>query len=77
MKAMVVYDSKWGNTQKIAEAIASAKLPYQEQPALVQVVLIHEGGMASGGANGHGDGVVKAVTQFVDQIALRIRRANQ
>ena len=23
MKAMVVYDSKWGNTQKIAEAIAS------------------------------------------------------
>jgi hypothetical protein len=54
-----------------------AKLPYQEQPVLVQVVLIHEGGMASGGANGHGDGVVKALRQYVDQFALRIRRANQ
>jgi hypothetical protein len=55
----------------------SAKLPYQEQPVLVQVVLVHEGGMASGGASGHGDGVVKALKQYVDQFALRIRRANQ
>jgi len=55
----------------------SAKLPYQEQPVLVQVVLIHEGGMASGGANGHGDGVVKMLKQYVDQFALRIRRASQ
>jgi len=55
----------------------SAKLPYQEQQALVQVVLIHEGGMASGGASGHGDGVVKALKQYVDQFTLRIRRANQ
>jgi hypothetical protein len=55
----------------------TARLPYQEQPVLVQVVLIHEGGMASGGANGHGDGVVKTLKQYVDQFALRIRRANQ
>ncbi len=55
----------------------TAKLPYQEQPLLLQVVLIHEGGMASGGANGHGDGVLKTLRQYVDQIALRIRRANQ
>ncbi len=55
----------------------SAKLPYQQQEALVQVVLLHDGGMASGGANGHGDGVVKALKQYVDQFTLRIRRANQ
>ena len=55
----------------------SAKLPYQEQPVLVQVVLTHEGGMATGGASGHGDGVVKALKLYVDQFAQRIRRANQ
>jgi hypothetical protein len=54
----------------------TAKLPYQDQSALVQVVLIHEGGMASGGASGHGDGVVKTLKQYVDQFALRIRRAS-
>ena len=55
----------------------TAKLPYQEQPALVQVVLVHEGGMTAGGASGHGDGVVKTLAQYVAQFALRIRRANQ
>lgn len=54
-----------------------AKLPYQEQPVLVQVVLMHEGGMTAGGASGHGDGVVKTLAQYVAQFALRIRRANQ
>jgi hypothetical protein len=44
---------------------------------LVQVSLLHEGGLASGGVNGHGDGVIKTLKQYVDQFAQRIRRANQ
>jgi len=55
----------------------TAKPPYQDQPALLQVVLVHEGGMASGGASGHGDGVIRTLKQYVDQFALRIRRASQ
>ncbi len=49
-------------------------LPYQTQPALVQVVLAREGGLAGGALSGHGDAVIKAVKQYVDQLVLRIRR---
>jgi hypothetical protein len=55
----------------------TAKLPYQDRSALVQVVLVHEGGISSGGASGHGEGVIKALKQYVDQFASRIRRASQ
>jgi len=55
----------------------TAKLSYQDSPVLVQVSLIHEGGLAGGAASGHGDNVVRSLKQYVEQFAQRIRRANQ
>jgi len=55
----------------------TAKLSYQDSPVLVQVSLIHEAGLAGGAASGHGDNVVRALKQYVEQFAARIRRANQ
>lgn len=55
----------------------TAKLSYQAAPALLQVSLIHEGGLAGGSAAGHGTSVVRSLMQYVDQVAARIRRANQ
>ncbi len=55
----------------------SATLSYQASPVLVQVSLFHQGGMAGGGSTGHGDNVVRSVKQYVEQIATRIRTANQ
>ena len=54
----------------------TARLSYQATPVLVQVSLIHEGGLAGGSAAGHGTSVVRSLTQYVDQVAGRIRRAN-
>jgi len=55
----------------------TAKLSYQDSPVLVQVSLIHEGGLAGGAASGHGDAVVRGLKQYVEQFAARTRRANQ
>jgi len=55
----------------------NTKLSYQTEPVLVQVSLIHEGGLAGGPAAGHGANVVKSLMQYVEQVAARIRRANQ
>jgi hypothetical protein len=55
----------------------SARLPYQSSPVLVQVSLLHEGGLAGGGTTGHADNVVRSVKQYVEQFAARIRAANQ
>lgn len=52
----------------------TATLPYQTQSALVQVVLAREGGLAGGGVSGHGDAVIKALRQYVDQFTARIRK---
>jgi hypothetical protein len=54
----------------------TARLSYQAAPVLVQVSLIHEGGLAGGSAAGHGTSVVRSLMQYVDQVAGRIRRAN-
>lgn len=54
----------------------TAKLSYQVSPVLVQVSLIHEGGLAGGSAATHGTNLVKSLMQYVDQIGARIRRAN-
>jgi hypothetical protein len=54
----------------------NTRLSYQTEPVLVQVSLIHEGGLAGGPASGHGASVVKSLMQYVDQVAARIRRAN-
>ncbi len=55
----------------------TATLSHQAAPVLVQVSLVHEGGMAGGSATGHGDSIVRSLSQYVEQIAARIKRANE
>jgi hypothetical protein len=55
----------------------TARLSYQDTPVLVQVSLIHEGGLAGGSAATHGERVATSLKQYVEQFAARIRRANQ
>ncbi len=54
----------------------NARLSYQTEPVLLQVSLIHEGGLAGGPAAGHGANVIKSLMEYVEQVAMRIRRAN-
>jgi hypothetical protein len=55
----------------------TAKLPYQDQPALVQVSLLSAGGLSGGSVPGHAENVLKSVKQYVDQFVSRIRAANK
>lgn len=55
----------------------TAKLSYQESPLLVQVSLLRNGGISGGAASVHTEAVVKALKQYVDQFAARIRNANK
>jgi hypothetical protein len=54
----------------------TAKLSYQETPVLVQVSLLHRGGLAGGSAAPHADGVIRGLQDYVDQFSARIRAAN-
>jgi hypothetical protein len=54
-------------------AYVTAKLPYQPASALLQVLLAREGGLAGSGPATHGESVVKAVRQYVDLFAKRIK----
>jgi hypothetical protein len=54
----------------------TAKLSYQDVPVLIEVQLLHKGGMTGGPPTTHGDGVVKGVLEYVDQFTTRIRAAN-
>jgi hypothetical protein len=53
----------------------TATLPYQAGPTLVQVELLHRGGMTGGSAGTHGEAVGRSVKQVVDEFASRIRKA--
>lgn len=55
----------------------TAKLSYQDQPVLVQVSLLHSGGLSGGGVNGHAANVLKSVTQAAAGFASRIRAAGK
>jgi len=55
----------------------AAKLSYGSRPALVQVSLLHKGGMATSATRGHGEAVTRAIAQYVDQFAAQIRNANK
>ena len=55
----------------------TATLSYQTTPVLVQVSLLHKGGLAGGAAGVHADTVVRSVKQYVDEVATRIRDANR
>jgi len=55
----------------------TATLPYQQQPALVQVALLHKGGLAGSSTSEHAGAVLKYVTQFATEIATEIQRQNR
>jgi hypothetical protein len=55
----------------------TARLSYQEMPVLVQVSLLHKGGIAGGAPAAHAEGVLRGVQEYVDQFATRIRDANK
>jgi hypothetical protein len=54
-----------------------AKLSYQNTAVLVQVSLLHDGGIAGGAPAAHTEGVLKGVKEYVDQMANRIASANK
>jgi transcriptional regulator of nitric oxide reductase len=55
----------------------TATLSYGSRPVLVQVSLMHKGGITGSGASSHGETVVRTIKQYVDQFAARIREANK
>jgi hypothetical protein len=56
---------------------ATAKLSYGTSTVLVQVSLLHDGGIAGGTASAHAAGVQKGLEAAVDQMASRIHEANK
>ena len=58
-------------------AHTTARLSYQPSPVLVQVSLLHRGGMNAGAAGGHAAAVVKSVPEYLDEFINRIRAANK
>jgi hypothetical protein len=55
----------------------TAKLSYQPEPVLVQVSLLHSGGLSGGSVPAHAENVLKNVRQYVDQFVSRIRAVNK
>jgi hypothetical protein len=55
----------------------TATLTHGSRPVLVQASLLHKGGLTGSGAGSHGESVVRALTQYVDQFAARIRDVNK
>ena len=55
----------------------TARLFYQPSPVLVQVSLLHRGGISAGAAAGHGATVVKNVSDYLDEFIARIKAANK
>jgi hypothetical protein len=55
----------------------AARLTHTASPVLLQVELLHKGGLAGGGPAAHADGVLKNVLEYVDQFSGRVRDANK
>jgi hypothetical protein len=55
----------------------TARLSYQPSPVLVQVSLLHRGGISAGAAAGHSAAIVKNVSDYVDEFIARIKAANK
>lgn len=55
----------------------TASLSYHKTPVLVQVSLLHEGGLAGGPSASHPSAVQKGLEQYVDLISSRIGDANK
>jgi hypothetical protein len=55
----------------------TARLSYQSSPVLVQVSLLHRGGISASAAAGHSATVVKGVSEYLDEFIARIKAANK
>ena len=56
---------------------ATAKLSYREQPVLVQVSLMHRGGIGASAVSGHAAAVSRGLEGYVDVFVTQIRDANK
>jgi hypothetical protein len=56
---------------------AAATLSYREQPVLVQVSLMHRGGIGTSAPSGHASAVTRALENYVDVMVTQIRDANK
>lgn len=55
----------------------TASLTYQPTPVLVQVSLLHDGGIAGGAPAAHAEAVTSALKGYIDGFAAKIRNANR
>jgi hypothetical protein len=55
----------------------TAKLSYREQPVLVQISLMHRGGIDIGAPTGHGVAVERGLEKYVDLFVTQIHDANK
>jgi hypothetical protein len=55
----------------------TASLSYHDRPVLVQVSLIHRGGIGTSVPSGHGAAVLRGLVGFVDLFVTQIRDANK
>jgi len=56
---------------------ATANLTYAKQPVLVQVSLMHRGGVNVGAPAGHGAAIVRGLESYIDVFTSQIRDANK
>ena len=56
---------------------ATAKLSYRDQPVLVQVSLMHRGGIGSSAPTAHAAAVARGLEGYVDLFVTQIRDANK
>jgi hypothetical protein len=54
-----------------------ATLNYQQSPALVEVALLHDGGLTGGAPAAHAENVTHGLLQYVGQFVQRIKDANK
>ena len=55
----------------------TAGLGYHPVPVLVDVSLMHKGGLAAGAAAAHAESVMRGLQEYVGQVTTRIREANK
>jgi hypothetical protein len=55
----------------------TARLSYQSSPVLVQVSLLHKGGISASATAAHSAAVVKNVSEYLDEFIARIKAANK
>jgi hypothetical protein len=55
----------------------TATLTYREQPVLVQISLMHRGGIGTSAPSGHASAVTRALENYVDVMVTQVRDANK